>query len=183
MMALHNNQTVRKFSLGIFIALYSLLSQNPNVSSQNVLIAEKYSKIIPGISTRDEIEQIFAAAKSGEYYKEENVVEFEDKKLAIRVEYSTGKCGDTLPDYGTFPKWTVIAVSYMWPNDDQIPLEGVILDLRKFSRVQTSDVVVHDNYVNDEAGIDIVYDRKRKSVDGIYLKPNAGLRAKYGKCP
>jgi len=182
-MAIRNNYDLRKFTFVVIVALCLILLSNTDVRAQNGLIADEFCKIIPGVSTRDDVEQIFAAAKHGEFNKAGNVVEFDNKRLAIQVEYSTGKCGDTLPDYGTFPKWTVIAVSYMWPDDDQIPLTEVILDLRKFSRVQKSDVIVHDNYLNHEAGIDIVYDRKRRSVDGIYIQPGAELTAKYGKCP
>ncbi len=180
-MAIRNSKA-RKYTFGMIVAMCSIVWSNSDVKAQNGLIADEYCRIIPGVSTRYDVEQMFAAAKDGKFNRVGNTVEFDNERLAVRVEYSTGKCGDTLPDYGTFPKWTVIAVSYMWPDDDQIPLKGVIFDLRKFSKMQESDVIVHDNYVNDEGGIDIVYDRKRRSVDGIYLQPGARLRAKYGKC-
>lgn len=178
-MASHNNYLRFSMSFCLYLFLSFLVAE---VFSQQGLIAQKYYTIVPGISTRTDVERLFPLAKSGEFYKAENVVEFQQGEIAMRVEYSTGKCGDSLPDYGTFPKWTVVGVSYDWPDDNQILLMDVILDVKKFKRGQTSDVDIIDNYSNESCGVNITYNTKLKSVDGIYLEPTSSLKTKYGKC-
>ena len=79
-------------------------------------------------------------------------------------------------------EWTVVGVSYEWPEGDEVPLTDVIIDLKKFEKKQISDVIVHDNYENEEWGILAVYDRKWKQFAGIYLEPAAKFKEKYG-CP
>lgn len=177
----HNNY-LRKICSKIFFFCFCLLAlQVSRMEAQHGLIANKYLKIIPGVSTRIDVEKVFPITKSKEF-KNLHSIDFDDGELAIGIVYSTGKCGDSVLYDWNAPEWTVVGVSYDWPDEKKIRLSAVITDLRKLRRNQRSDVVVHVNYTSEESGIDIVYDTKLKSVQEIYIKPSAKLRKKYA-CP
>lgn len=180
-MASQNNYSRTKCPKIFFFCLCLLALQVFTVEAQQGLIARKFLKIIPGISTRTDVEKVFPITKSEEF-KNFHSIDFDDGELAIGIEYSTGKCGDSVLYDWNPPEWTVVGVSYDWPDEKKIRLSAVITDFRKFHRNQRSDVVIHVNYTSEESGIDIVYNTKLKSVQEIYIKPSAMLREKY-VCP
>lgn len=172
----------KPFVMALLLVVYvGITSQHSVVFAQDGLLAKRFLKIIPGISTRSDVEQLFPVAKSIDF-PNKYIVDFNDEELAIGIEYSTGKCGDNIMYDWKLPEWTVVAVSYEWPRDRRMRLDDVITDVKRFEKKQISDVSVHDNYENEEWGITAVYDRKRKHFAGIYLEPAARFKEKY-VCP
>ena len=177
-----NEGYLQKCSLTFFLlaAAIAIVGPSSKVLAQRGLIAERFSKVIPGVSTRDDVEKIFPITRTEEF-KNDHSIDFHVGELSIGVVYSTGKCGDWLPDYGRFPKGTVVGISYAWRNDDRVLLKDVISDRSKFAKKQKSDVIVHVNYINEEWGVDVVYDTKARSVIDIFWKP--GVEFKKYECP
>ncbi|MBX3290033.1 MAG: hypothetical protein KF855_11885 [Acidobacteria bacterium] len=180
----HNRNCLKKKSFVMILLLVVFVgghAQYSVVLAQDGLLAKRFLRIIPGVSTRVDVEGLFPVVKSKDFANKYKI-DFNDGELAIGVEYSTGNCGDKIMYDWKLPEWTVVGVSYEWPEGDEVPLTDVIIDLKKFEKKQISDVIVHDNYENEEWGILAVYDRKWKQFAGIYLEPAAKFKEKYG-CP
>jgi hypothetical protein len=159
--------------------IFTIYAFGSGVTAENESINPKYLKILPGKSTRTDVENLFPQAIADDSGGS-NTADFMSEELAIGVEYSRGRCGAfSMPDWGKFPKGIVVLVSYEWPGDDRVPLDSVIYDLEKFKKSQSSDVAVHVNYRDEDSGIDVVYDTQMKSVVGIYLTPPAKYRKEY----
>lgn len=148
--------------------------------AQSGSIAEKFLRIIPGESTRKDVEKIFPETKSEAFLGKHNV-DFQDGEIEIGVEYSIGRCGAySEPDFGKFPEWTVIEVWYTWSGDERIPLKDIILNRKRFKKKPIGHVPVHRYYIEEETGIEVIYDTKRKTVIDIFLKPAAKFKEKKG---
>lgn len=177
----HNNGT-EKFSrlFPLAFVLASFMGYSAAAQAENSGLAPKYRKIIPGVSTRADVERIFPATNSRKF-ADEYRIDFYAGELSIGIKYSTGTCGSyySTPDWGKFPKWTVVDVWYTWRMDDHIPLKKVIFDRRQFAKTKTGDVTTHDTYINEEEGVEVIYDTKAKRVIDIFLVPAAKFKTKY----
>ena len=96
--------------------------------------------------------------------------------MHIDIGYSRGPCDLKLSSLG-LPEWTVEKVYYSWPMEKKPSLAEILLQREQFKK--HADHTLHDTYTNDEFGIRIVHDRKRKKVLDIVLDPSAKLTEKY----
>jgi len=144
--------------------------------AQDNAIAEPFLEIRPGISTRTEVNALFGDTKR-ERYGEYSIDYFLDGK-SVGFTFSDGKC-ERLHQFAKLPEWTVQEVFYSWRNGNEPKLDEVITDRKKFVPQHLGDVADHLYYVNDEAGITVVYDETLKRVLNIELRPSKYLREKY----
>lgn len=92
--------------------------------------------------------------------------------------FSKGRC-EALSKFGKLPEWTVQEVFYSWRNRYEPKLNEVITDRKKVLPQRLGDVADHLYYVNDEAGITVIYDETLKRVLNIEIRPSKDLREKY----
>lgn len=142
--------------------------------AQTGLIPETYLRIIPGVSTRSDVEKLYGKRDSNRYFWS-----FELPDQIVGIQFSSGTCDSKLSNSG-LPEWTVEEVYFDWPKTaKRMLLREVVLEPRRFQRRQLGDVLGHDYYVNDEFGIEVVHDRGLKEVLNIHLKPSAKITEKY----
>lgn len=162
-----------------FYSVLLIMALGLTVEAQNRLIANRYLDIIPGVSTKENVERRFPEARAIEF-DGKHMIDFRVGDLVVGITYSIGKCGAfAIPDWGKFPEWTVIEVMYSWWEDSNVRINEVILDKRRFKKTQTSDVIVHVDYRNAEAGLMVTYNTKHKFVEGIKLTPALAFNERY----
>jgi hypothetical protein len=143
------------------IFLMVLCSPFLEASGQENLIAPKYLKIKPIIDDRSAVERLL-----GERDVKRAISTYRTEQEAVTITYSDGDCNTKTQEWG-IPEGYVEEIFYEPRSDKQTTLNDVITDLSQFKSRQTSDVVIHRKYFNDEAGIVVVFDTKRKSVVSI----------------
>ncbi len=134
-----------------------------STSAQTNLIAKKYLKIKPTISTRDDVEKLLGKSDPKQY-----TVLYQTTDSVIRITYSSGDCNTRAMAWG-IPEWKVERVSYVPRDEYPLRLRNVILNFSKFKKLQAGDVLVHIDYYNNEAGVTVGYDKKEKIVNEIII--------------
>lgn len=148
-----------------FIAILICFSVTSSFA-QSRLIAEKYLKITPTVSMRDDVEKLFGKGNAAHH----NVLYQTDADSVVSVEYSYGDCNSGAKVWG-IPEWTVEEIYYVPREEKPLRLRDVIFDFSKFKKRQSGDVLVHIDYYNEDAGITVGYDKKEKTVNEIIIYP------------
>jgi hypothetical protein len=164
---------LKKRLIKYFLIGFMFLSSATPHEAQSGLIPEKYLRIIPGVSTRADVERLFSKRDPKSHF-----VDYDTSDLLVGIQYSLGPCELKQGVWG-FPEWMVEQVYINWPEGKTIRLHDIILKPKRFEKRQIGDVTVDDYYVNDEFGIIVVYDRRRKEVSSLGLKPSAKFIDKY----
>jgi hypothetical protein len=144
-----------------------------SLASQTNLISEKYLKIKPVVSTRDDVEKLLAKGNLKRY----NVI-YQATDETISIDYSSGGCDSSNKKWGV-PEWTAEKVFYVPRDEHPLRLRDVILNLSKFKRRQSGDVIVHIEYYNEDAGISVTYDKKEKIVTDITISPTLEQKKRF----
>lgn len=135
------------------------------VSAQESLLAEKYLKVKPTISTREDVERLYGKEPVKHFY-----ALYETKDAIIEIEYSEGDC-DTDDYKWSVPKWVVKEVDIFFKDHTKIRINDVIEKRSSFTKRQEGDVLNHIYYSNSDRSIVVIYDKQSKIVEGIILLP------------
>ena len=136
-----------------------------SINAQN-LIAEKYLKVKPGISTREDVEKIFGKHYANGYDK--YTAYYRSNEVVFSVYYSDGKCNLEYDDWN-LSEWTVEGVYINVTDGHELRLKDVILKLSKFKKQYVGDVIGQMEYSNENAGISIIYFKTSKTVQDMEI--------------
>jgi hypothetical protein len=165
--------SVRGSQRTVLLAVFILFAFTIYVKSQSELIPKKYLEVVPGVSTRSDVEKIYSKRDTNRTF-----VEYDTPHFSIGIQYSLGPCELGLGVWG-MPKWTVEEVFFNWAKGKKTPLRSIILEPKRFDKRQLGHVAEHDYYVNDEFGIMVVYDNELKTVSSLSLELSTKLKEKY----
>jgi hypothetical protein len=144
--------------------------------SQTALIPKQYLKIIPAVSTREDVEKIYGTADP-----KKSVVVYQVPDVVVTVLYSYGGC-DLGKAPWAVPKGVVEEIAYSPREEKPLRLTDVILDRRKFTKRQAGDVIDQVEYRNSYYGIEVVYDLTEKTVTDIIIGLSARQKKRFA-CP
>lgn len=136
------------------------------ISAQSTLISKEFLKIVPGVTTKQEIEKRFGTVELANDF----MADYQTEKFSMTVEYATSDCdAGNVP--WALPKDMVEMITYWLPEEEKRSLAGVILKRSKFTAKYEGDVGEHLTYRNRDHGIAVVYDTELKVVRAVTLEP------------
>jgi hypothetical protein len=141
--------------------LLILLSYVPALS-QKTLIPQKYLDIVPGVTTREDVEWIY-----GKTDPKRSIMTYPASDFVLTVMYSDGGCEEGRDMPWALPKGAIEEVSYSPLDDRPVRLREIILQPSKFKAKQEGDVIDHWYYRNRKRNILVVYDTTEKVVTDI----------------
>jgi hypothetical protein len=144
------------------------------VSAQKPLISGEFAKIIPGVTTRQEIEKRFGTVNLINDF----MAQYTTEDFSISVEYSTSDCNSGNVPWA-LPKDTVEMITYWFPEEKRRSLTDVILKISEFTGKVEGDVGHHITYRNRGRGIYVIYSTNIKAVRSITLEPTAKQKKKF----
>ncbi len=156
-----------------FLFLIVLLFLPAIVICQSNAVSPRFSIVKP-LMSRNEVENIF---KQGEPKK--SMVNYKTAAGVFTVTYSDGGC-DTSEAAWAFPEGLVEEVFFVpAENGRDLRLKDVVLNRSGFRYRRVGDVLTQREYFNDEIGIFIGYDTRRKTVTDITIQPTVAQKSRY----
>ena len=170
------------FSLLVFICLLC-----STATAQTPEWWEKLKKTKPTVTTRSEVENLFAPSVTNEDEGAENnktedgwstIVRYRTQYGWLEATYSTGRCAETAADYAYDIERGVLVQLILQPVE--FPSARALgLDLRSFQAERVNDIPGSFRYHDDRSGLTVnVYKGKVREVELNLSKAQLRLRCK-----
>ncbi len=140
--------------------------------AQKRLIPEKYLKITPAVSTREDVEKLF-----GKGDPNSDRITYQIPDITIIVQYSFGDCSKRARIWAISEG--IVEYVYYSFRENEPRLKDILLEKSKFKKREVGDVIGQFEYYNDESGISVIYLKGEKRVADIIIEPTLKQKKRF----